>query len=395
MNRLKVLITSDGYRDEINGVAQIAAICADEMRRRRIDVRVLTLSDKKFNYKNGDDYYLQSYRSAFWPEWKKSFVRKHAFIDEIVAWKPDIIHAHTEGSTGIIANMISDACGAPLVMTSHTDYAKYVFGRFHNTFPLTIASIVWGYFAYKHASRVILPSEKALTFDQHKFIKDKATVLNNGINLHKLQKSVPPGERRELMRKYGIRDNKKILLVVARLAKEKKITDILEWTKKLLEKDPDIQLVIVGDGLYRQKLEKQAEKLKIKDAVTFTGRVSPERVYRFYNIGTIFVSASDFEVNSLSYIEAMACGLPIICRNDPCLKGIIENGVNGYSFENGDEFGRHVMKLLENEDMRLEMGENAREMSARFSDRHFVDSMLEIYGEIITKQVEVLYNDSL
>jgi 1,2-diacylglycerol 3-alpha-glucosyltransferase len=81
----------------------------------------------------------------------------------------------------------------------------------------------------------------------------------------------------------------------------------------------------------------------------------------------------------------MACSLPIVCRRDPCLKGVLENGVNGYSFETGDEFCQSITQLLENEDIRLKYGENARKMSSRFSDRYFVDSLLEIYGKIITK----------
>ena len=384
MVQLKVLITSDGYRDDINGVAQIVAVYADEMRRRGIEVKVLTLSDQNISYKNGDDYYLQSYRSIFYPEWKKSHIRRHAFIDEIVAWKPDIIHIHTEGPTGIIANMISDICGVPIVMTSHTDYSKYLFGKVCKIFPITLIPIVWGLFAYKHASLVILPAEKALTFDQHVFVKNKCTVLHNGINLKKFQRNVTKEERRKLMSQYGIRDNNKILLVVSRLGKEKKITNILNWMKQLLEKDPEIQLVIVGDGLYRKKLEKQTAKLNINDSVFFTGRIPPDQIYRFYNIGTVYVSASDFEVNSLSYIEAMACSLPIVCRKDMCLKGVLENGVNGYSFETGDDFCEYIMKILENEDIRRKLGQNAKEMSLRFDDKHFVDSTLEIYDEVIT-----------
>ena len=98
----------------------------------------------------------------------------------------------------------------------------------------------------------------------------------------------------------------------------------------------------------RKKLEKQTAKLNISDSVFFTGRIPPDQIYRFYNIGTVYVSASDFEVNSLSYIEAMACSLPIVCRKDMCLNGVLENGVNGYSFETGDDFCEYIMKILEN-----------------------------------------------
>ena len=386
MERLKVLITSDGYRDDINGVAQVVATCADVMRKRGIDVKVLTLSDQKISYKKGDDYYFSSYRSKVFPEWKKSHVRRHEFIDELICWNPDIIHIHTEGSSGRIANRIADACGAPVVMTAHTDYEKYIFGGHRILFPIVLIAWAWGYHVYRRASVVIVPSKKVLTFHTSRFIGDRALVLHNGINLKRFQKSVSQTEKRRLLEKYGIRDNEKTLLVVSRLGKEKRIDDILKWMKELLKRDPGISLVIAGDGSYRNELKELSKKLNIDDAVTFTGRIEPEEIYRLYDIGTIFVSASDFEVNSLAYLEAMACGLPIVCRKDPCLEGVLEDGVNGYSYEDGDDFCRYIIRMLENADLRNELGKNAREASLRFSDEYFVDSLLEIYSGLVTEQ---------
>jgi 1,2-diacylglycerol 3-alpha-glucosyltransferase len=393
MKHLKVLIASDGYRVDINGVARITAIHADEMRRRGLEVKVLTLSDRKISYKKGDDYYIRSYRSFLFPEWKKSHVRKHAYIDEIIKWRPDIIHIHTEGVTCIMAYMIAEACNTPIIMTSHTDYTKYVFGIFNKCFPITLISAVWGYFVYRRAAFVILPSKKALTFDQHRFIKDRAVILSNGIHLQDFRKVYTPGERRELMNKYGLSDNNKILLIVSRLGREKKISDILEWMLMLLADDPGIQLVIVGDGPYRKKLEKEAVELNIDSSVKFIGRISPEQIYRYYDIGTIFVSASDFEVNSLACLEAMACGLPLVCRNDECLEGVLEAGKNGYIFEAGEEFCRYVSELLLNEELRLKMGDNSRKRADDFDDRGFVDRMLEIYDRVITGHERIIYNE--
>ena len=85
----------------------------------------------------------------------------------------------------------------------------------------------------------------------------------------------------------------------------------------------DIRLLIVGDGPYKKKLEKQAEKLQLRDSVIFSGRIPAEDVWRYYDAGDLFVSASTFEVHSMSYLEALASGLHMLCWADEYLTGVL------------------------------------------------------------------------
>lgn len=65
-------------------------------------------------------------------------------------------------------------------------------------------------------------------------------------------------------------------------------------------------------------------------AVIFAGMVPPEEVPEWYRLGDLFVSASSSETQGLTYIEALAAGVPALCRADLCLEGVILEGENGW-----------------------------------------------------------------
>ena len=87
--------------------------------------------------------------------------------------------------------------------------------------------------------------------------------------------------------------------------------------------------VIVGSGPYLDNLKELAYAENISDKVIFTGAVEPENIAAYYRLGDIFLSASQSETQGLTYIEALASGLPAVCRRDDCLNDVITNGKNG------------------------------------------------------------------
>ena len=107
--------------------------------------------------------------------------------------------------------------------------------------------------------------------------------------------------------------NKTVLLSLGRLAKEKNTTELVDSMQNL----PNAVLLIVGDGPECAALEQQAQSLGVADRVIFVGAVPPAEVPRYYALGDVFVSASTSEAQGLTYIEAMAAGLPLLCHADP------------------------------------------------------------------------------
>ena len=75
---------------------------------------------------------------------------------------------------------------------------------------------------------------------------------------------------------------------------------------------------ICGRRPARPDLEALTKELKLTDRVRFAGMIKPDEVPRWYRVGDIFVSASQSETQGLTYFEGMACGLPVLCRADPC-----------------------------------------------------------------------------
>lgn len=90
--------------------------------------------------------------------------------------------------------------------------------------------------------------------------------------------------------------------------------------------------MLVGDGPDRPRLEQVAHDLRLEaPAVIFAGMVPPEEVPEWYRLGDLFVSASSSETQGLTYIEALAAGVPALCRADLCLEGVILEGENGWA----------------------------------------------------------------
>ena len=310
-------------------------------------------------------------------------MRHDSLLEELKDWKPDLIHIHTEGSVARMARAIAAEDDTPFLMTSHTDYAQYVFGRFCKTPPAKLITSEWGKFGFKGASVIIAPSEKALSFPQLKSVLPNVIVVPNGIKTEHFQIPVSPEERAELFAKTGFPDNGKTIVIVSRLSKEKNIKEIIRFMPSVLKELPDAHLIIVGDGPDRQRLESLTEKLELTESVCFTGRIPPDDVYKYYNLGDVFVSASTFEVHSLTYLEAMACGVPLVCRDDPCLAGVLMNGYNGFTFTTEEEFTESVVKILSDRELHDTMKKNALITADDFSEKRYVDRVLAVYEKVL------------
>jgi 1,2-diacylglycerol 3-alpha-glucosyltransferase len=116
--------------------------------------------------------------------------------------------------------------------------------------------------------------------------------------------------------------------------------------------------------------------------VVFTGMIPADEVYKYYQLGDVFVCASTSETQGLTYVEALAAGLPLVCKKDDCLEGIIDNGINGYTFENEQEFTNSVRMILDNESLKKKMGKKSFEKSMAFSKEEFGAKIEQLYLEL-------------
>ena len=379
---MKVLISTDCYTYQTGGITNVVLSLEHGLRDLGHEVKVLALSNSRRSCKEGESYYIRSFPFVFYPEQRRSLALRDPLLDELKAWKPDIVHIHTEASTARMARAIAREAGAPIVMTTHTDFAYFIFGRFRDAPILKKMFALWGKCAYRRAQAVIVPSEKARSFPHLVSVADRLTVIPNGIQLERYQRPVSSEEKAALFRRYGLADNGCTLVMVTRLSHEKNVAEILRYFPALLRVSSQAQLIIAGDGPERKRLEKMAEKNGLAERVRFTGRIDPDEVYRFYAMGDVFVSASTFEVHSMSYLEAMACGLPLVCRDDASLRGMLDDGENGIVYHAEAEFTEAVARILGDRPLREAMRSKALSKAQKYSDRCFARRMLDLYESI-------------
>lgn len=379
---MKILLASDVYRYTMNGAAGVVMTLADTMRADGHEVKVLTMSTTNSAFRQGDDYYLPSFSSPLYPDVRQTMIRNHPYIDEIKRWRPDIIHLHTEGSAARFARAIARSTGTPLVMTMHTDYAKYALHQFSAARFFRPSLLVLAAYFYRGATVATTPSEKAKDLLRSYNYKKPIYVVPNGIKQDRFRKDFLPEERRALFEQYKIEDNGKTFVCVSRLSAEKNIKELLNHFSALVKKDSEVHLLLVGDGPYMNSLIRHTERRGLSNHVTFTGRIPQEELYRYYKAGIAFLSASTFEMHSLTYLEAAVCGLPLICRDDPCLKGVLLHGENGFAFQEEKDFVESCLQLIADKELQKKMSEASLEISERYSDKNCARQMVKLYQRV-------------
>lgn len=189
--------------------------------------------------------------------------------------------------------------------------------------------------------------------------------------------------RKRLCQKYNIPEDKYVLLYVGRLAKEKNIEELLYFQKKTAAYGT--VLVLVGDGPARKELEEYTKNLGIEDSVYFLGMVAPEQVGKYYRAGDLFVSASTSETQGLTYAEALASGLPLLCRKDECLDALVTEKENGWQYKDEQSF---IDKLQEWIHLDKEEKERMSYKAEKSIDALAVDVFVEAVEQLYKREKE-------
>lgn len=173
----------------------------------------------------------------------------------------------------------------------------------------------------------------------------------------------------EDLRKSLSLTQKKVIVCVARLVHRKGQDRLIEAMPSILSSIPNAHLLIVGDGPYRRKLVKRVDQLKINDDVTFVGRLSYEQLPEYLCVGDLFAMPSrsrfwglEVEGLGISYLEASACGLPVIAGASGGAPDAVEEGKSGVVVSGDDDaaIAKAVIKLLNDPETSKTMGHYGR-----------------------------------
>ncbi len=157
------------------------------------------------------------------------------------------------------------------------------------------------------------------------------------------------------------------LLFVGRLQPSKGLYELMDIFTKLRESNPNLKLTIVGDGDIMEDLREIGIKRNLQGEITFTGQLPYKKVFEWFNNSRVFIFPSKNETFGIVPLEAMACGLPVVCSDIPALRESTGRNAILIPPEDLDSWIEAVTKILSDEELRKELSKKGIEWAKRFT----------------------------
>lgn len=177
-----------------------------------------------------------------------------------------------------------------------------------------------------------------------------------------------------------------VIISIGRIAKEKSIDVVISALPKLIEKLPEVQMVIVGEGNEIENLRNFAESLGVGAHVMFTGGKPWDEIGKYYQLGNVFCSASVSETQGLTFAEAMAGGIPVVAKKDECIENIITDGETGMLFEKNEDLSELLYRVLTDKALSEKLSTASIQAMDVLSVQNFADSVEQLYQNILEQE---------
>ena len=229
---------------------------------------------------------------------------------------------------------------------------------------------------------VICPSRIVYNILEDYEVKIPKCIIPTGIRVDEfLRDDISKEEILELREQLGIREKETMLLSLSRISSEKNIQAILKHLPSVISENPNVKLVVVGDGPYLGELKELTKELNLEKVVTFTGMIPHDDVALYYKACDFFISASTSETQGLTYIESIASGKPIIAHGNPYLDDLINNKMFGTLYYYESDLADAILDAIAD--------------TPKMEKEKLQDKMYEISAEHFGKSVYAFYLDVL
>ena len=248
-----------------------------------------------------------------------------AVSEALEEFQPDLIHVVNPAVLGLGGIWLAKTNNIPLIASYHTHLPKYL--EYYGMGMLE--PLLWELLKAAHNQALLnLCTSTAMVNELESKGIRRTALWQRGVDTNSFKPEYRTQTMREkLLGQYP--DTGSLLIYVGRLSAEKQI----ERIKPVLEKIPEASLALVGDGPYRNQLEKIFENTK----TNFIGYLSGEELASAYASGDIFLFPSSTETLGLVLLEAMAAGCPVIGANKGGIPDIINDGINGCLYDPDQE----------------------------------------------------------
>ena len=308
---------------------------------------------------------------CLWPDARRPQVRWVAALRRLVDDREiDVVHTHMPMPS--VAARLALPTGKPVVHTEHNVWARY-------RRPTRWAN-AW---TYRRNAAVLAVSEAVARSigPRQRRRGPPVEVLHQGIDPASVRRGV--GARQQARDRLGVADGEPVVGTVGNLTAKKDHATMLRAAAQVVPSRPELRLVLVGAGPLEGDLRRLARQLGIDERVAMLG--SRDDVAELLAGFDAFVLSSRHEGLPIALLEAMAAGVACVATRVGGVPEVITDGVDGLLVEAGDPsaLALAVARLLDDEELRVALGEQARATAAGFDLGAAVRRTQDVYEEVL------------
>ncbi|PSB22860.1 glycosyl transferase [filamentous cyanobacterium CCP2] len=351
---MRIALFTETFLPKVDGIVTRLSHTVDHLQRMGDQVMVFSPDGGLREYKGAQICGVPGFPLPLYPELKLALPRPS--IRQILEdFRPDLIHIVNPAVLGLGGLYYAKSLDVPLVASYHTHLPKYLE---HYGLGM-LEGVLWELLKALHnQAQINLCTSTAMQEALTSHGIERVEVWQKGVDTELFRPELASQEVRSHLSQGH--PESPILLYVGRLSAEKEIDRI----KPVLEAIPNARLALVGDGPYRQELEKHFEGTPTH----FVGYLTGKNLAAAFASADAFVFPSRTETLGLVLLEAMAAGCPVIAANAGGIPDIVTDGVNGYLFDPQDENGAigATKRLLVHQLEREVLRRNARQEAEKW-----------------------------
>ena len=348
---MRIALFTETYLPHINGVVTHVKILRDGLLQQGHEVLVVTADyQTRHHYIKDGILHCPAIKSKRFYGYGVASPFSRRRLKLVQDFHPDIIHIHNEFGIGLSGIFAAKRLHVPLVYTLHTMYDDYLYYVAPRHLLRAAKKVSHDYFRLlgNAATELTGPSPKCQEYFQQIGVKKDVNVIPNAVELDDFSPDRISAENKAAFRRrYQIPDDVMIACFVGRLGHEKSVDVLLDYWARTITPEDKIMLCIIGGGPVQEELEQQAKDLGIGSMVVFTGAVPHDQMPPYYASCDVYVTASLSDTNSISMLEGMATGLPVLRRYDALNENVdqVRDGVNGYIFNSPEEMAAELRRI--------------------------------------------------
>jgi glycosyltransferase involved in cell wall biosynthesis len=384
---MRIMVVTDQYEPMIGGVPAVTRDLARGLAGRGHAVALIVPSPSRTGSVATDNGLSVHYQSSLrWPWYEGMRLASLRHARQLIAsFAPDVLHIHSPVTLGVTARRGARHQHVPVVYTNHYLPA--------NVQPsLTSRSDVLDSLFYRYivgfsnkCTHVTAPTSTALRLLREQGLTAPSRVMSNGVDLRTYCPGPPDPQ---LRMRYGLRPDGPLILSVGRLSPEKRIDVLLEAAARLSQ---DAQFAIAGSGPDEARLRARANRLGLSGTVRFLGYVPGPDLPGLYRLADVFAIASEAELQSLTTMEAMAAGLPVVAVDACALSELVRHGHNGFLARPGraDDLAAGLDRLIADEGLRARMSAASHEHIGSHERHRWLAEWEDLYSSLAAPSGEL------